>query len=329
MTHNLLCVPVFDSQQDGYLGFFDINDALTIARDVDLVKTATGEGSQMRTTLLKVVDVFNKANMIRDPSMEAPWIPVGPLVCMRDVVPVLDSIARRVPVVDPTSGKLIKIISQMDVVRAVRSMLGSRRQNEWPAILLSSPALMGIGMKSVATITEEEEARDAFKTMVDHRVSCVGVLDDSGVLIGAITNKDLNVVIRGSQQKQTKMMAPMMAAPSRQMGRFSIAASTMSDKDYFGMPAMMFVNEVSSEMQRNRNMPSSFCSASPDTTFKDLIEKIDATGHHRVFLVDEDNKPVGLVSISDICRLVNMDVNPPKEESKSPAARAPPPVPKR
>jgi CBS domain-containing protein len=309
---------------------FDVNDALALARDVDLVKTATGNTESVRTTALKVVDVFNKANMIRDPSSEAPWIPVGPLASMGSVIPVLCTHAKRVPVVDDKTGRVIKMISQMDVVRAVRTMIVSRRQSEWPQVLAESPESTSIGLRPVVSITEENEARDAFKLIVDEKVSCVAVLDDAGVQIGAISNKDLNVVMRGEQQKQTKMAAPMMAAaPSRNRGRFSIAASTMSDKDYFGMPAMMFVNEAQMEMQRNRKAGTSFCSASPHTSFKDLIEKIDATGHHRVFLVDDDNRPVGVVSIGDICKLIDADMHPKEEVKEKSPSRAPPPIPKR
>ena len=338
LTHNLICAPVWDSQQNGYLGFFDINDALSISYDIDLISHATGDAlaakESMRTTAVQVFEIFNKANQIRDPSLDVPWIAVGPFAPMKEVIPVLAKRARRVPVVDPDTGRVVKIISQMDVVRHLYLTAGSQREKDWPEILSNTPLSTGIGMKPVVTITEEQEAREAFRKMIDLNVSCVGIVDDEGKLIGCISNKDIQVVMRGMQKsdKQTRAIAaPMMAQSSKQQrGRFSIAASMTSDRDFFGMPAMMFVSEVRKETEKEGRTHVAACELAPESTFKHIIDKIYLTGHHRIFLVDENHIPVGLVSVADICELICEDIKP-KDSANPPATNrvAPPPIPNR
>lgn len=63
ITHKLHAAPVYDKEQQGYLGFFDINDVLNIAYDIDLVKqtmTRDEEKDKLKTSDLKMLDVFNK-----------------------------------------------------------------------------------------------------------------------------------------------------------------------------------------------------------------------------------------------------------------------------
>lgn len=345
LTHNLLCAPVWDAQQGGYLGFFDVNDALSISYDIDLISQATGDSDQakqsMRTTAVQVFEVFNRANQIRNPDLEAPWIAVGPFVSMKDVIPILAKQSRRVPIVDPESGKVVKIISQMDVARTMHLLAGSQREADWPEMLRKTPASTGIGIKPVVTITEEQEAREAFKQMIDRNVSCVGVVDDEGKLIGCISNKDIQVVMRGLQQNKPppssgKIGSVPVSAQTRQPGRFSIAASTTSDRDFFGMLAMMFVAEVRKETERDGRIHVAVCELTPDATFKEIIDKISMTGHHRVFLIDEEHHPVGLVSVADICGLVLDELEAVGygptgcKKSEQPSNKtAPPPIPSR
>ena len=60
--------------------------------------------------------------------------------------------------------------------------------------------------------------------------------------------------------------------------------------------------------------------AHPTASFLEIVEKIAVTHHHRVFLVGEDHHPVGLISVADICKLLELNLFDKK---------APPPVPTR
>jgi CBS-domain-containing membrane protein len=325
LTHNILCAPVWDATQQGYLGFFDVDDALNIAYDIDLLGGKTKEApARLRTTAVKVLDVFVKSNLIRNPEMQAPWVAVGPSVCMKDVVDILATAARRVPVVDPTSGRCVKLVSQMDVCRQLYSSIQTCRPHELPACLLQTPQETGLGMKPVIVVTEDHEARDAFRAIIDNCLSAVGVVDEAGKLAGCISNKDIQIVTKGaapSSEKPKKLVAPMMAAPTRARGRFSIANGTMGNADFFSMPALMFVFEVRKQMEQGGKTHAAVVVATPDTPFKDIIEKLATSHHHRVFLVNDAHEPVGVVSVADICQLVASNLVPP------PAV--PPPVPTR
>jgi CBS-domain-containing membrane protein len=323
VTHQLLCAPVWDAQQQGYLGFFDVEDALNIVSDIDLVANAGGEtetSARLRTTAVKVVDVFNPVNRMRNPQMQAPWIAVGPKTPMKEVITILATIARRVPIVDPGSGKVLKIISQMDVVKQLYSSLGATKTP--PSLFDSTPHVSGIGIHPVVCVTEDDEARTAFKTMIDKNVSAVGITDEEGSLCGMISNKDILVVLR-SKGWGGPQQSSLPNKTSR--GRFSIASSTMGNVNVFAMPTMMFVQEARSQSEKNKAKTHvAVAEVGMDTTFKHIIGMLATTGFHRIFIVDEQKKPLGVVSVADICTLVNEGMMP----EPAPVAKAPP-VPKR
>ena len=323
ITHNVLCAPVWDAQQGGYLGFFDVDDALNIAYDIDLLGGQSAEAvPRLKTSAVKVLDVFVKSNMIRNPEMDAPWIAVGPNVPMSEVLPILASRARRVPVVDPASGKVVKLLSQMDVVRHLHSTIQMSRPDELPAFLAATSASTGMGLQPVVVVTEDHEARDAFRAIIDHHVSAVGVVDEEGKLAACISNKDVQVVTTAgqAQAKPKPVVAPMMAAPSRARGRFSIASATVGSASLFSMPCLMFVNEVRKRAEQGGRTHAAVAVAHAESSLKDIVDKLATTHHHRVFLVDLEHKPIGVVSVSDVCALLADNL----WEKK-----APPPVPKR
>lgn len=321
LTHNLLCAPVWDREQSGYLGFFDVNDALSISYDIDLVRQSTGSSAEARqhmaTSAVQVFEVFNKKNLIRN--VDVPWTAVGPLAPMRDVVRVLaTSKTRRVPVVDSATGRTIKVISQSDVCRQLHQISASTRESEWPDMFLQTPRGTGLGMHPVHTVRADEEAREAFRVMIDHDVTCVGVVDEANTLVGCIANRDIHIITKN--QQQPKKPVPSFAAPTARSRKFSIAASMTGERDYFGMLAMVFVNHVQNSERRSQ---AQLVTASPDATFKHILDKLASTGQHRVFLVDELGAPQGVVSVSDICTLVWAEVA--KDYAKPSAV--PPPLP--
>lgn len=266
--------------------------------------------------------------------MEAEWIAVGPNVKMIEVLELLSTRARRVPIVDSHSGKVIKLISQMDIVRGLHTLIQVSRENELPNFLLESPESTGIGPSKVITITEDDEAREAFKLMIDHNISCVGIVDESNKLCGVISNMDISVVVNEKKNPATnnnnhnKHFNPMMMGQThtRPRGRFSIATG-MGNVNYLGMLSMQFMGEVrkmNEGPQGSRKEHVSVCEATVLTPFRTIIELIYRTGMHRVFLVDANKSPVGIVSVSDICKLCLREL-----KGATVSARKPPAVPKR
>ena len=341
VTHNLICAPVWDATQGGYIGWFDVDDALNIVADIDLISSATAsdEAARLRTTAVKVVDVFNPANRMRNPELQPPWIAVGPMTEMKEVLRVLGNQARRVPVVDPQSGKVVKIISQMDVVRQVYSSLAANARSYPKAVFDATPAGTGVGMRPVVTVSEAKEARDAFRAMIDERVSAVGVVDEEdSSLIGVISNKDILSVLKAKGWGGTAAPAsasssslpnvpmphvppPAATANKRPRGRFSIAASTMSNVDVFAMPAMAFVAEARG-LHDKRKTQAAVAEIHGDATFHHIFGLLAATGFHRVFVVDDAKRPIGVVSASDLCKLLS-------DALESEGHVRPPPVPRR
>ena len=129
----------------------------------------------------------------------------------------------------------------------------------------------------------------------------------------------------------TKSNATSSPAPtSRTTGRrFSIATQVMGERDFFGMPAMVFVNEVlNSEVGKSTALKvSPVQTVPPSATIMQILEVMVTSGHHRVFLTDPETKQaLGLISVSDICKLIWIEVD--KEIGKSSVVK-PPPIPTR
>jgi CBS-domain-containing membrane protein len=97
----------------------------------------------------------------------------------------------------------------------------------------------------------------------------------------------------------------------------------------------MFVHEVRKHMEQGGKTHAVVVAVSPSATFKHIVEKIATSHHHRVFLVDDEYRPVGVISVSDVCKLLAMEMVKPAEAEEQPQAaagllvKAPPPVPKR
>ena len=281
-----------------------------------------------------MLDVFNKANKIRNPSMEAEWISVGTNVPMVEVLELLSTRARRVPIVDSVSGKVMKLISQMDIVRALHTLIQMSRENELPKFLLETPESTGIGISTVITVTEDDEAREAFKRMIDHNISSVGIVNEENKLCGMISNMDICVVVNEKKpttnNNNNKHFNPMMMgqAHQRPRGRFSIATATMSNVNYLGMLSMQFMGEVRKMNEGSgggsKKEHVAVCETTPTSTFRTIVEMIYRTGMHRVFLVDGEKRPVGIVSVSDICKLCLREL-----KGATVSSRKPPSIPKR
>ena len=82
----------------------------------------------------------------------------------------------------------------------------------------------------------------------------------------------------------------------------------------------MFVNEVRKRAEQGGRTHAAVAVAHAESSLKDIVDKLATTHHHRVFLVDLEHKPIGVVSVSDVCAVLADNVREKK---------APPPVPKR
>jgi CBS domain-containing membrane protein len=95
---------------------------------------------------------------------------------------------RHLPVID-TSGFLVGLVTRTDLLRAQISTLTGLTEDQRRARLdnIQIGQLMTI---DVVTVRAHELATTAAKTLLDNSFSCLPVVDDAGVLIGIVTERD-------------------------------------------------------------------------------------------------------------------------------------------
>lgn len=291
----VLSAPVWDEANKKYLGFVDVFDLMTLVVGVDLVAHLLP--SSMINKQARIGDKPATLEVLfADDAGETfcKWVPVYEGAKFKDVVRILASGARRVPVLSRATGRVTKIISQSAVVAALYERIRTTPQQ----VLIDTPASTGIGLKPVICVNDEDETRLAFQTMVDKRISAVGVLDSStGELLTCISSKDIRMVPK-------------------------IEGVIETGKSVLDLTCREFVALVRRATEKLGKSHATVVTVEENAPLSVVLGKLAATRMHRVFIVDKHRKPVGVVSVSDVL-VALQEVQPHAAPSAaSPAAAA-------
>jgi CBS domain-containing protein len=158
------------------------------------------------------------------------------------------------------------IITQSRILKLAAAMLDG--------IPNANKTLSELKLDSKALVTDDEDTPclDAFKKMVHNNVSAIAITNKKGQLIGTISETDI-----------------------RQIGydfKFFF---------YLSFSCKEFLNHIRI-YDATRTIPDSedpVCVKST-ATLADVLKKVNFYNIHRVFVVDADRKPTGVVSLSDI-----------------------------
>jgi len=121
--------------------------------------------------------------------MTSPVVTIGPKTSLDEALSLMTKEhVRRLPVVDDT-GKLIGIITELELMKASPS--GATSLSVWEIkSLLSSYPIEKIMTRDVVTVTEDIPLEEAARIMADKRVGGIPVVRGSSV-IGMITETDI------------------------------------------------------------------------------------------------------------------------------------------
>jgi len=138
----------------------------------------------------------------------------------------------------------------------------------------------GESKSAVVSITTKERAIDAFMAMHDKRVSAVAVVDDDGKIVGNISASDMKTI--------------------------GYDGALLSRLFY---PASEFLKLISSHghvpSPGNPHPPAPApVVATRDTSFRAIIGTLVNSRIHRVYVVDEAQRPIGVVGYTEMLRAV-------------------------
>jgi CBS-domain-containing membrane protein len=175
----------------------------------------------------------------------------------------VESKAQRCPVVDE-SGKVIRVVTQADVLDFVADHMEKTLDS---AIGVQTVTQLHIGTRPVITINRNMRTLDAYKLMYDHKISGLGIVDDSGVLIGNLSTRDL------------KYLDPDHILSGLQL-------------------STALFNEKIRDHEVNERNPAISCSENSDLA--GIIKKMAVNHIHRLYICSQHLHPLGIISLRDI-----------------------------
>jgi len=169
------------------------------------------------------------------------------------------------------------IVSQSDVIRFIDT-----HAEELGEILDHTIENFGLYDRngSVVTINSDMLALEAFDVMFQENLSCVGIVDDSGRLVGNLSVSDLQ-----------GLHANYLSAAATLGLRI---VEFLRIKNFMQKSGPVDINETLPELRA--------IAVRKEMLFRELLALISAKRVHRAFIIDNDSKPLGVITLSDIIR---------------------------
>nr|XP_043618320.1 SNF1-related protein kinase regulatory subunit gamma-1-like [Erigeron canadensis] len=189
---------------------------------------------------------------------------------------------KSIPVVDLGDKKIENIITQSAVFHMLEECADLQWFKSWGSKKLYELGLPLMKHTRIIKVEEDEPVLQAFKIMQEKGVGGVPVVANGGnKAIGNISIRDV----------QYLLMTPDIY------------------KDYRSITAKNFLTAVKSYLEENHKespLMSGMITCKKDDTLKDVIMKLDSMKIHRIYVVDEEENLVGLITLRDIIsRLVH------------------------
>eukprot|EP00808_Paulinella_micropora_P021914 g26849.t1 len=264
IKRNFEAIPVM-THEDKYYGFIEVADIVHyIVEHFGGSKEFTAQNFWEKAAISKEFNEKTVKDLMVAPlSTKNPFKPVNKDYSAFSVVEALavEPSLHRVPVVDQNR-KLWNLVTQWQIVCWLN-------KNEK---LMGDVTKQPIGedfKKQVVTVLDSSIAKDAFCTMVAEKVHAVAVVDKAGKIIGVLSLRDLKAV--GSD----------------------LSAFWRLDQTVHN-----FLEKVKKDFPNSR--PRSVVTTTTKESLGSLLEKLEQNKIHRVFVVDEQKKPIGVVALKDI-----------------------------
>lgn len=175
-----------------------------------------------------------------------------------------------------------KGLHRVPVVDEERQMINLITQSQFTAFLHANAAQLGAKgvkqlkdckqfFKEIISVPENGMVVDAFKVMLDRDITGVAVVNDKGELTGNLSTRDI------------KAVDPNL----RNFWRFYQQTHN-------------YLKHVRAEFQQRHGRPSHLVFASANETIEQTLAKLAVNHVHRLYLLDAEKKPIGLVSLKDV-----------------------------
>ncbi|KAI9248573.1 hypothetical protein BDA99DRAFT_446229 [Phascolomyces articulosus] len=283
IKNNISSAPVYDSAKSttDYVGMFDYGDVIAYLLLV-LLDQVPGHHVQQQTEgeSFEITDIIRRAiqgqsvpvRLASDLSQKNPFYSILPESTLLSAIEEFACGTHRVCVLDPNGG-IQGILSQSTVVEY---LYNNRKQ--FPSIeKLYGQTLRQLGLGETEVISAGSDARvlDALSLMSKNGVSSVAVVGSNGVALGNISMTDIKHVMKDFKH------------------------------NLLWTTCFQFVSMVRTEqgIEDGQDRLPVF-DVRLDTRLGFTIAKLLATRSHRVWVTDDMGRPIGVVSLTDVSRIL-------------------------
>lgn len=279
--HDILGAPVWDQNTKKYVGFFDMRDILS-AVTASASKISQQKESCYNAAMLDSLREIKLGTI--DPKLHLtvsylaarnPFRSCPPDTSLEDLCHIFkEKHCHRVPIVSEEKegtdgGRCTNIISQSALIKFLSTHAVKKEMEDETLLDVRDKGLPY--KKKVVSVVDTSPAFEAFNILDSHRLSGIAVVDEDGKIIGNTSARDIKLAAmdKGSNRMDTDILSYLAAV--RQ-------ATSIKDDRY----------------------PS--CHVHENATLAHVVNLLAKTGYHRVFVVDKNVKPVGVVSVADVIR---------------------------
>jgi len=266
-ARNIYSAPVKDKAGTFY-GFLDMIDIVLFL--VGLMDEKMANGKEFQSFLESVQELnLQNAKNIADLSATNPLIPLRSTDTIADALKIFEQTGtHRIPILKANAdvADIQNVLTQIDVISWMATHIKSLGSNRHKSL-----KEIDVSLKKVISVDLKTSAFEAFKTMAEYKITAVAVLNPDGTLLSNLSAKDIKEV-----------------APENLMM-------------WMNKTALEYVQMVRSK-QVNVSYPVYACHL--HNTLEEIVMKLSVLRVHRLYITDQHNKPIGILSLGDLFRLM-------------------------
>lgn len=282
--HSVLGAPVWDASTNSYCGIFDMRDLLsTVVASHKHNEDDRKSFTKWLSKGLSHFQEFSQTKAVKQGGYTVSYLaarnPFQPLTEEDTLGQAFELCAGRhyhnIPIVDKNSGRCVQFLSQSTLVKYLADHFPANKALE--TFLNQSIAKSGLPYKKdVVSCPDTATASEVFEVMDSNRLSGIAIVSsEDGALIANTSASDIKMAVKLGDDSDEMIVADL-------------------EINILSYLSVVYQSKRATETRH----PSSRVRES--STLGHTLRLLAATGYHRVFVVDEFLKPVGVVSVADI-----------------------------
>jgi len=273
---NISSVPVYDQEKKRFVGIVDVFDLLVVLIFMNDLKSLFQMMNHKEVDWYSFIE--SEMALLKNESIESiinssqrnPWCPVSRLAPLHSLMDMLskDVDLHRVPVVDD-DGKVISLITQSKIINFLYQNID--RYPDTAAIKIKDSFVP----TEVVSVPPDCKAIEGYQLMLKAKVSGIAIVGEDETLIGSLSGSDL--------KKTTEN-------------------NLIHD---LHLPILSYIQGSSPEFEKPLvHFP---VSCTLDMNLYEVLHKLVAKRIHRLFIIDSQQKPIGVLSLCDIITMMNLN----------------------